>query len=105
MDKKELSSGEVRHIGELAKLELSDEEVERYRGQLVRIFDYIGQIDEMKTDGIEQAHHPTMQVSNVFREDFVDESGSLSQQECLENAPATHDGFFVVPGILNKLDS
>ncbi len=105
MERKELSLDEVRHIAELAKLSVSDEERERYRAQLVKIFEYISQIDQMHTDGVVEAHHPTMDVTNVLREDTVDAADTFSQAECLANSSAVHDGYFRVGGILNKLDS
>lgn len=63
-----LTPEEVKHIAELSRLELSPEEVEKYRGELGAILDYVAVLEEVNTTGVEV----TAQVSgltDVFRED------------------------------------
>jgi aspartyl-tRNA(Asn)/glutamyl-tRNA(Gln) amidotransferase subunit C len=67
-----ITKEEIQHIAELSRLDLSVEEVEKYRTQLSSILDYVKMLDEVKTDNVEL----TAQVSglmDVFREDEVKE--------------------------------
>lgn len=91
-----LSSDEVKHIGKLANLPLSADEEERYSGQLSKILDYIGQLNQADTSLTEPVFNIS-QAENVTREDQV--SASLTQEEALQNAPAKRDGFFVTKGV------
>jgi len=66
----QLTKEEIQHIAELSRLELSEEEIEKYRNQLGSILEYVKILDEVKTDKIEL----TAQVSgliDVFRDDVV----------------------------------
>lgn len=93
-----LTTEEVRHVADLAKLRLSDKEIETYKKQLSSILDLVGKLKAVKTEGIE----PTSQVTrqeNVFREDIVEKERMLTQKETLSNAKREHNGYFVVKAI------
>lgn len=65
-----LTKDQVKHVAKLARLGLSEAEIEKFRTQLSGILDYVEQLNEVKTDGVE----PTAQVTgllNVMREDEV----------------------------------
>ncbi len=92
-----LTLEEVKHIAELARLQLTDEEMARYAEQLSDILDYAARLQSIDTSGIS----PTERVSsvgNVLRKDET--RPGLSQQELLDNAPETEKGQFRVPPIL-----
>lgn len=92
-----LTLEEVKHIAELARLQLTDEEMARYADQLSDILDYAARLQSIDTSGIS----PTERVSsagNVLRKDET--RPGLSQQELLDNAPETEKGQFRVPPIL-----
>jgi aspartyl-tRNA(Asn)/glutamyl-tRNA(Gln) amidotransferase subunit C len=94
-----LSHDEVRHIAELAKLALTDEETERFAVQLSAILDYAEVIKGLDTASIA----PTAQVlplCNVTRPDVV--QPSLSPDEVLANAPQRQGGYFQVKPILDE---
>ncbi len=96
-----LSRDQVRHIAELAKLELSDEEVERMTGQLSDILEAAARLDELDTEAIP----PTASVvplQNVMREDKVEPS--LPREDVLANAPDKDDKgeFFRVRAIFKE---
>ena len=92
-----LSLEEVTHIAKLSKLELSDEEKERYREQLSSVLTYVEQLQEVPTDDIEPTSNVTG-LSNVFRDDQVLQSG-IEYSEIAKNAPEFKNGNFVVPGV------
>ena len=84
----------IEYVGILAKLELSDEEKEAAKKDMGRMLDYIDQLNELDTSGVEPMSH-VFPVQNVFREDVVtngDESSMI-----LENAPEQRDNMFSVP--------
>jgi aspartyl-tRNA(Asn)/glutamyl-tRNA(Gln) amidotransferase subunit C len=97
MPNKNITSDEVRKIAKLARLKLTDEEVERFKPQLSAILSYVGQLDEVNTDNIE----PTQQVTgliNITREDMIDQ---FSEQEKLVNlAEETEDNYIKVKNVL-----
>jgi len=80
-----LSHDDVRHIAKLARLHLSDEEVEKFSRELSSILDYIDQLQEVDTSNVE----PTAQVTgqtNSFREDEVKEQ-QADPEELLATSP------------------
>lgn len=88
-----LSEEDVKQVAALARLGLSDEEVERLRDQLSSILEHIGALDELDTAAIP----PTAQVlslTNVWREDEV--RPSLPIEDVLRNAPRQTEQFFEV---------
>jgi len=92
-----LTSEQVRHVAELAKLDLSAEEVEMFREQLSAILDYAARLNQLDTSAIP----PTASVAllcNVMRQDVVEQG--LSQSDALANAPATEGSYFQVKAIL-----
>ena len=91
-----LSAEEVRKVAELARLELSEADVEIMARQLSAIVDYVNQLQAVNTDGVEPLAH-ALDLHDVFR---TDEPGrSLSENEALANAPARKDNFYSVPAV------
>ncbi len=93
-----LSTDEVRHVAELARLRLADEQLEQYRSQLSAVLDHIAMLEKLDLDGIEPMAHP-LDVTNRLDEDEV--GSSLPIEALLSNAPATEDRFLAVPKILD----
>ena len=94
-----LTNDDVIHVANLARLELSDDDLEQMRDQLSSILDHIEVLQTLDTDAIP----PTAQVNsliNVLREDVV--APSLSQDEALKNAPQSRDGFIEVRAVLGE---
>ena len=84
----------IEYVGILAKLELSDEEKDQAKQDMAKMLDYIDQLNELDTTGVEPMSH-IFQVENVFREDEVT-NGDM-REAVLANAPEEKDGMFVVP--------
>jgi len=101
MAKSSISQEEVLHVAQLSKLNLKKDEVEKFKDQLSNIFDFVNQIGELKTEGVDETSYSTG-ASNVFREDVVDESRVLNQEKALSNAKSTHQGFFTVEAIFEE---
>ena len=92
-----LSREEVVHVARLARLHLSDEELERMREQLDAILAYIDKLRELDVEGVEPTSH-AVPLLNVMRDDDV--VPCLSQEAALANAPDRADAFFRVPRII-----
>jgi len=82
---------DVRHVAELARIDLSESEVERFAAQFGDILEHFEALDEVP----EVESEP--ELVNVMREDEIKES--LDQEEALRNAPETEDGKFKGPRV------
>ncbi len=89
----------VRHLGVLARIQLSDAEVERLTGQLDVIVDNIAKVSAVATPDVAATSHP-VPLQNVFRPDVVGDT--LTAAEALQNAPDAAEGRFRVTAILGE---
>lgn len=87
---------DVVHVARLARLELSDEELERMREQLSAILEAVGKVAQLDLEGVEPTAHP-LDLVNVLGDD--DPRPCLTREEALANAPDPEDGFFGVPAV------
>jgi aspartyl-tRNA(Asn)/glutamyl-tRNA(Gln) amidotransferase subunit C len=92
-----ISLKEVSHIAHLARLELTEEELEKFSIQLSKILSYMDKLNELDTSNIEPTSH-VIPIKNVFRDDVV--FPSLSSEEALRNSPERTGNFFRVPRII-----
>jgi len=89
-----ISRDEVLHVARLARLALTEEELDRFAGQLDAILEAVGKVAELDLADVEPTLHP-LALSNVLAED--EPRPSLSVEEALANAPDSEDGAFRVP--------
>jgi aspartyl-tRNA(Asn)/glutamyl-tRNA(Gln) amidotransferase subunit C len=89
---------QVERVAHLSRLDLTEQELELFSGQLSAIVEYIQKLNELKTDGVEPLAH-CLPVHNVFRNDTV--KPSLATEDAMANAPDRVDDFFKVPRILD----
>jgi aspartyl-tRNA(Asn)/glutamyl-tRNA(Gln) amidotransferase subunit C len=89
-----ISREEVLHVARLARLDLTDEEVERLGAQLNAILQAVGKVAELDLADVEPTAHP-LELVNVWAED--EPRPSLPVEEALANAPDREAGFFRVP--------
>jgi aspartyl-tRNA(Asn)/glutamyl-tRNA(Gln) amidotransferase subunit C len=89
-----ISREEVIHVARLARLELTDEELERFVVQLDAILEAVGKVSELDLSGVEPTLHP-LALSNVWAED--EPRPSLPVEEALTNAPDREGDAFRVP--------
>ena len=95
-----IKKDDVRYVAKLARLRLSDKEVDYFATQLSRIIDYIDQLKEIDTSLVEPTSH-VLPIQNVFREDKV--KPSLKEEAVLKNSPECEGGLFKVPRIIEEL--
>ena len=92
-----LSREEVEYIARLARLGLSEEEMERFQAQLSDILKNFDILREVDTTDIPPTAH-VIEMENVIRDDQV--TPSLPQDEILANAPRQENGYFRVRAVL-----
>jgi len=92
-----LTLDEVKHIAELARLKLTDEELEHYRGQLSSILEHVARLQALDTAGIP----PTFSVLPAHNALRADEARpGLTTEQLLRNAPQKEANQFIVPPVL-----
>lgn len=94
-----LSRDEVAHVAMLARIQLSDTELDTLSGQLEQIVGFVASVGEVAADEIPPMSHP-LPLTNVTREDVV--RPSLTAEEALAMAPAAEQQRFAVPRILDE---
>lgn len=92
-----IDAQQVRKVAKLARLALSDAEIEEFTGQLGAILGYVEKMNELDTASVEPLAH-CLPISNILRADVACES--LGTEKTLANAPDRDGSFFKVPRIL-----
>ena len=90
---------DVARLADLARIQLTDEEVDRLAGEFDSIIDAVASVSEVATADVPATSHP-IPMTNVFREDVVGQT--LTQEQALSGAPEAEDGRFAVPQILGE---
>jgi aspartyl-tRNA(Asn)/glutamyl-tRNA(Gln) amidotransferase subunit C len=93
----EISRDEVRHLADLARIDLDDAELDHLAPQLAVILESVASINGVAADDVPPTSHP-LPLTNVFRPDV--ETPSLTPEQALSGAPAVEDQKFAVPRIL-----
>lgn len=94
-----LTRDEVAHLGRLARLSLTEDELDHYTDQLGVILDAVARVGEVAAADVPATSHP-MPLTNVTRPDEV--RAHLSREDALAGAPAVEDDRFRVPRILDE---
>ncbi|MDQ1625043.1 MAG: aspartyl-tRNA(Asn)/glutamyl-tRNA(Gln) amidotransferase subunit [Actinomycetota bacterium] len=94
-----ITRAEVAHLANLARLALTDEELDHFGDQLAVIIGAVSRIGDLETADVPPTSH-ALPLTNVVREDVV--RPGLTQEQALAGAPAAEDGRFRVPRILGE---
>ena len=94
-----LTRADVEHVAKLARLALSDVEIDEFTGQLAGILEHAALVSALDTVDVPPTSHP-IPLSNVLRSDVV--RPGADRAEVLANAPESRDDRFVVPRILGE---
>lgn len=94
-----LTKEEVKHIAHLARIGITDAEVEKYQKDLSGVLEYFKQLEEVDTNGVEPIGHITG-VVNRYRVDKAEECDAKQRERIMENLPGEKDGFVKVKSIL-----
>ncbi|MGH9000323.1 MAG: Asp-tRNA(Asn)/Glu-tRNA(Gln) amidotransferase subunit GatC [Acidimicrobiia bacterium] len=99
MDPVRITRADVAHVARLARLDLSEAEIERFTGQLASILGHAASVSALDTSAVAPTAHP-YPLANVLRADQV--RPGVAPDEVLAMAPAAEDGRFRVPRILGQ---
>ncbi|HXQ91159.1 MAG TPA: Asp-tRNA(Asn)/Glu-tRNA(Gln) amidotransferase subunit GatC [Acidimicrobiales bacterium] len=94
-----LTRDDAAYVARLARIDLTDEELDLYAGQLATVLRHAAQVAALDTEGVEPTAHP-LPLRNVTRPD--EPRPCLDRAEVLAQAPAVEDGRFRVPPILGE---
>ena len=94
-----ISSDDVRKVAKLCRLEIPEDDIEKYSNQLEGILEYIAQLERIDTLNVPPTTR-AVEVVNVFREDTIVSSSSDVRDQILDLAPQREGEFFRVPKIL-----
>lgn len=99
MSSPEISRDDVAHLANLARIELSDSELDRLGAELPAILEHVKVVQQVAGDDVPAMSHP-VPVTNVFRPDEV--TPGLTPEQALAAAPASEEQLFLVPKILGE---
>ena len=88
---------EIRHVADLARLDLDDRAVDTFVEQIGKILDYVATLESVDTDGVAPMSH-AISFKNAFRSD--EPGRHLENADALANAPESDDCSFVVPRVV-----
>lgn len=94
-----VSEEEVKHIAELARIELTEEEVNKFTKEISDILGYVEQLKEVDTEGVEPISQVTGKI-NVFREDVSEDASQEKKDIMAKNYPDSQDGYIKVKQIM-----
>ncbi|WP_079478671.1 Asp-tRNA(Asn)/Glu-tRNA(Gln) amidotransferase subunit GatC [Halobacillus salinus] len=92
-----ISKEEVKHVANLARLAVTEEEADTFTKQLDDIITYAEQLNELDTTGVEPTTH-VLDLKNVMRKD--EPKKWIEKEDAMKNAPDHQDGQFKVPSVL-----
>jgi aspartyl-tRNA(Asn)/glutamyl-tRNA(Gln) amidotransferase subunit C len=99
MATEKITEADVRHVAKLARLDVTDDEVALFAGQLAAVLEHAEDVEALDTAGVPPTAHP-LPLVNVLREDVP--ADGVDREEVLAMAPAAQDGRFRVPRILGE---
>jgi len=92
-----IGPAEIKAISHLARLKIEDEKVEKISADIQNILKFVDQLQQADTSGIEPMAHP-MDATQTLRTDEVTETNN--REKLMSVAPATEDGLFLVPQVI-----
>lgn len=93
---------DVAHIAKLAHIPVTDKEGKDLAQGFTTAIQFVEKLNAVDVSGVEPLH--TTGLTNVFRQDEVDESRQFTQKQALANAPHVHNGYFVVNQVIEQDD-
>jgi len=96
-----ISKKEVSHIAKLARLKLTEEELEKYSRELSVILDYVRELEKVKTEGVSPTSHP-LEISLPLRKDEIRPQELEKKEKLLRLAPLREGNFIKTLGVFKK---
>ena len=99
VNKTRISSEEVQHIADLARIEITGKEKEKFADELSAVLSYIDQLNEVDTKDVSVTNQVTG-LANVVREDIAQNSSDDTKKKIIDTAPLKEDGYIKVKAVL-----
>ena len=99
MGQQRITRAECAHVAALARLELTDDELDRFTGQLDELLDHVAEVESLDVEGLAPTMH-ALPIQNLLRPDAPGDV--LDRDEVLAQAPHAEDGQFRVPPVLGE---
>ncbi len=96
-----LSEKQVKHIASLSKLDLTQEEIEKFQKELSAVIDYFSTLTKLNTEGIEPMAHPTG-LTDVLSEDSFQPKQGLATKIATQATDNIYNDYFVVTQLIHK---
>ncbi len=93
-----ITKGEVQHIAKLARLGLTEKEIEKFQKDLSSILNYIEKLKEVDVSGVEPTSHSVL-IENVTRDDEMNNEQRTMNKKLMDLAPETKEGFLKVKSV------
>lgn len=93
----QITKSDIEHVAKLARLNLTEDEKEKYTKEMGAIIGFVDKLNELDTTGIQPTAH-ILPIQNVFREDDV--KPSFDREKLFQNAPQKKDGCILVPKVV-----
>lgn len=93
----QVSKQEIEHVAKLARLNLTEQEKDKFSNEMSGIITFVDKLNELDTTGVEPTAH-VIPIQNVFREDNIEPS--YNREKILQNAPSQKEGCFLVPKVV-----
>lgn len=100
-DTPKITTQTIKHVASLSNIPVTAQELENLRNAFEETLEVIAELQSVDISAVEPTHQVTG-LENVLREDIVDSDHMFTQQEALANAKITHNGYFVVPRIIEE---
>ena len=100
-DTPKITTQTIKHVANLSNIPVTAQEQENLKNAFEETLEVVAELQSVDISGIEPTHQVTG-LENVLREDIVDSNNMFTQQEALANATKTHNGYFVVPRIIEE---
>jgi aspartyl-tRNA(Asn)/glutamyl-tRNA(Gln) amidotransferase subunit C len=91
-----MTDADIKNLAHLARIEITDDEVQKFKSDTDPILAYVAQINDVQIDDI----HPEYMTKNLMRPDVADSADNAEHDLVVKNAPDAQDGFYKVPKIL-----
>lgn len=95
-----ITAAVVSHVATLAAIPVTPEEVSNLQSSFAETLKTVSNLKECDVTNVEPTHQVTG-LENVLRADKIDTTRTFTQNQALANAPAQHDGYFVVPRVID----
>jgi len=94
---KKVTKETIEHIADLARLNISEAEKEKFTLEMEKIISYVDKLNELDTSDVKPMEH-VIPIRNILREDVV--TGSFDREKLMENAPSQEQGCYKVPKVM-----